>query len=207
MFAGKTVETPAFTSPSLLLVEGKDEYEFLPFLAKQRNIFCPRIWNMDGRGNLMKSLLAIRANTGFQNIQKIGLILDSEDNLSETAKLYATFESFLKNKAPAIQRSYLQLPSTTDAGSFERICLNSIDASDPILACSQQLVDCLQNHPNALSTQALRDSAQLLAWYTAKSGKPISRIGISAQSTFKLDALHSAFNPIANFIAELQSNV
>jgi hypothetical protein len=203
MSNGKLTENEPFTAPCLLLVEGKDEEEFFPFLTEARNLSSPRIWNMAGRGNLKKALLAIFANTGFEQLKKIGLVLDSEDDLQETQRLKASFESYFQDKAPDLQLSYLQLPATNQTGSFERICLNSIEPNDPLFACSQQFIDCIQLQPNALSTQALKDAAQLLAWYTAKSGKPISRIGISERSDLKLDAMHSAFDSIADFITEL----
>lgn len=204
---------------AILIVEGEDEKDIACALAKEHSITTTwpdkdkddqfdrtadiRILVKD-RPNIRKALLDAATD---QFVQQIGVIYDSEEEPTETAAQLESFRAITNKIRPEIRYHILQLPSPTAVGSLEKICLDTIDANDPLLLCSDAFIDCASQHDNKLTTTARRDKARFVAWYAAKTGKPIGRLGLDARGQKILNLNHVAFDPIVTFLKQLASHV
>jgi hypothetical protein len=204
---------------AILIVEGEDEKDIACALANKHNITTTwpdknkddqfdvmadiRILVKD-RPNIRKAILDAASD---QYAQQIGVIYDSEEKPSETAAELESFRAITTTVRPEIQYHILQLPSSSEIGSLEKICLGTIDANDPLLLCSDAFIDCVSQHDNKLTTTARKDKARFIAWYAAKTGKPIGRLGLDARGEKILDLSHAAFDPIVLFLKQLASHV
>ncbi|MDI9333047.1 MAG: hypothetical protein QM533_01595 [Cytophagales bacterium] len=197
----------------ILIVEGEDEKDIVHALAEKHAMTTTWLDANDKvdpmakirilvqhRVSIRKAILDAAAD---QYVQKIGVIYDSEEKPDVTAKELESLRPLTKRIRPDIQYQILQLPSPTEAGSLEKICLNTIDANDPLLICSHAFIDCIDRNVHKLSTTALRDKARFTTWYGAKTGKQISRLGIDVRGEKILNLDHVAFAPIVTFLKQL----
>lgn len=201
---------------AILIVEGEDEKDIAEALANKHQITTTWFGKkheeqtdplnaqinilVKDRSNIRKAILDAAAD---QYVQKIGVIYDSEEKPNETAQTLESYRVFTNKIRPEIEYHILQLPSSSEIGSLEKICLSTIDANDPLLLCSDAFIECVSQHDHKLSTTARKDKAKFVAWYAAKTGKPIGRLGIDMRGEKILDLDHVAFVPIVTFLKQL----
>jgi hypothetical protein len=142
------------TSERLLLVEGKDECIFfsvwLPRIVKSVQII-----NIGGKDQFNNHFPVIMKLPGFNNVQKLGIIRDAEDNCAST---FQSIQSMLNNNhmpppllAGQINKSTSPhlgvwiMPDNLNTGSIENLCWDLVPRNDPRMACSENFIDCLKN--------------------------------------------------------------
>jgi hypothetical protein len=187
---------------AVLIVEGSDEQDVVNHLLKLHKIDGIDIRNMNGRDKLLSVTKSI-TDSKYRDVKRVGIIYDSEDQPKISQENLDKARKELLKADPTKQVSFLQLPAPDQAGSFEAVCLQAIDADDGVLACARQYLTCLEGVDHRLSTQARKDKALLMAWYAASTGENISRVGIDARSHKHFDYKHDAFAPLVQFIQAL----
>lgn len=194
------------TSPmkAVLIVEGHDEHDVVLRLQQLHAIDGLFIEVLKGRDDLMTRVKDVAYDSKYRDVRRVGIIYDSEDDPAQACTELKRASEYLENLEHPKTTKVLQLPKQDESGSFEALCLQAIAQDDPILQCCNQYLACLSGKPHKLSTQARQDKARLLAWYAAKTGKHISRIGRDAvEGDEAFDYAHQAFGPLVTFLQSL----
>jgi hypothetical protein len=188
---------------AVLLVEGQDEKDVVQHLMGMYALDGLHIEVLQGRGDLIGCVKRVAFDSKYRDVQRVGIVYDSEDDPAQAQSNLQEAGQYLAQLTHPKTAAVLQLPAPNKKGSFEALCLQAIDPSDPVLVCAHQYLDCLHDKPHQLSTQARKDKALLMAWYAASTGKNISRFGIDASGQKHFDYKHAAFAPLVQFIQEL----
>lgn len=187
-----------------LIVEGADERDVVMHLQKLHAIDGLAIEVLQGRNDLMQRIKKVAYDSTYREVHRVGIIFDSEDDPAQTRAELQQATLYLKNLTQPKNTSVLQLPAPDQSGSFEALCLQAIAPTDPVLSCCNQYLQCLEGKDQKLTTQARKDKARLLAWYAAKTGKHINRIGRDAvEGDQSFDYGHPAFVPLVSFLRSL----
>ena len=151
----------SIVEPFVLLVEGKDEYNF--FDALQKHLRLPRIQlvNFEGRDNLQDVLEAVVKDSGFGTVVSLGIELDAN---SDSQAAFDRIRGALQNpdlgvELPVPQRALtpatgavkvtgMVLPGEATRGSLEDLCLRAF-SGNPEALCADGFFECLteQNMP------------------------------------------------------------
>lgn len=190
---------------AVLIVEGADESDVIGHLQDLYGITGVHVVQLSGRADLMNKVKMVAFDSTLRDVQKVGIVFDSEDDPKAAKEALQEASNYLSQLQPhpKIVR-VLQLPDESQVGSFEALCLQAIDAEDDVFQCCNQFLACLEGKKHKLTTQARKDKARLLAWYAAKNGKHISRIGRDAyQGDRVFNYEHAAFRPLVTFLQSL----
>jgi hypothetical protein len=193
------------TIKAVVIVEGNDERDIVSALVEKHKLGGLVIENMEGRGGLMEKAKGFASDSKYEFVNRVGFIYDSEDDPTGASAELNKAEAAITILRPNITISKLQLPSEQEIGSFEAVCLQAIATDDEILKCCEEYLLCLKTKATELTTQARRDKAKLMAWYAAKTGKTISRVGLDFANQKQIDLDHIAFSPIVAFLKKLTS--
>lgn len=81
----------------MLLVEGKDEKKVCELLAKNSG-FSLTAHAIGGRNESRRFLTGLSVATGFDELETIGLMLDSEEDEAASTQKIAADEEFIRSK-------------------------------------------------------------------------------------------------------------
>lgn len=194
----------------LLLVEGQDEVDVChlllrnidPNYAQQLDV---QTGKDDKKKDLMKLASALDVATGFDQLQKLAILVDAEETPDLTYQKWQAFKEEFEATHEGKSCEVLILPSSTQKGSLESIFVAALqEGGDAIAQCASSFIQCVGDR-GQLSTQARRDKAQLICYINANSSNPYSRIGValSQQAKDLFDFEHPSFNTLKNFLQRL----
>ena len=173
----------------LLLVEGRDDYEFfralLAHLGGMPEIDIRQYLGKDNFRNYMRALKLVR---GFSAVTSIGIIRDADETSDGAFRSVKDALVAVGISAPdeSMQRSegspstaIAILPPGQSKGELEDLLLSSVNG-DPAISCVDAYISCLQTHglklPNKLSKARLRtflasrEEPHLLTGQAARTG-------------------------------------
>lgn len=189
---------------AVLILEGSDEQDVVNHLCEKHMITGITLEVLDGRDRLTLRAKSIAGDSKYREVHRVGIIYDSEEEPAQTKATLEKVKQLITQQSPKKTVQVLQLPADNEVGSFEALCLQAIAPTDPVLSCCNQYLQCLEGKDHKLTTQARKDKARLLAWYAAKTGKHISRIGRDAvEGDQSFDYGHPAFVPLVSFLRSL----
>lgn len=190
----------------LVLVEGKDEVNFLSALTEHMGLPDIEIRSFEGVNNLRGYLKALRAVSGFENLQSLGIIRDADANargalesvqggLSDAGYPVPPASLTLAEGQPRV--IVLINPHEKEGGSLDDVCLHSL-ASHQAMTCVFEYFECLANRGITPGSQA---KAQVRA-FIASRDRPQVSLGVAAKrGYFPLD--HDSFSPMRQLLSML----
>jgi hypothetical protein len=181
----------------LLLVEGSDEKSVCETLAQEHG-FSVTAHSIGGRDQSRRFLAGLSVASGFNELEAVGLMIDSEEDEAACRQKIADDHAFVVGKGFKGAWHSFQSPDQNTKGSLETLLLRSIPLESEVLKCATTFADCVvKSSENRLSTSARLDTSVLLAYASAVCGHPVS--GISNRN-FKFDTNHSALIDLVNFL-------
>lgn len=181
-----------FEKPYLLVVEGKDDADFFEAFLKALSREIQEIkdkfdiFYIEGKKKLPKALEAIKQTPGFNKIEALIIIEDSDSSPESTLQ---SIKGALKKAGLPVPRkamepcgvrpkvSILLLPDSTREGMLEDLCLKSVK-DDPAVDCMENYFNCLKS--NGIKIRANLSKAKCLAFLSSRPKVP-KNIGIAAQ--------------------------
>jgi hypothetical protein len=192
--ASSSLNDRALQSARVLVCEGADEYDIFTLLREKRGLKKSDIELIDAKGriNIKETVDLMFDESGGSGIRIAGVVLDSEDNLTDTDKLLSELQTTINNRARFI--SY-QLPDKEKLGALETLIRRAIPSESAGAACANQWEACIQNNDQ---TQAQKDKAWLQVWLTQRTkGSAYSRIGYAIKRNSDIrDELATALKPL-----------
>ncbi|MBI4567319.1 MAG: hypothetical protein HY719_02870 [Planctomycetes bacterium] len=195
-----------FVQPVAVLVEGKDEEEFVNALLKHRGF--PNGFQVTeyGGGDCLPTVLAsFRANRHDPN-RALVVVRDAEESFASTFQSVAgalrakgfvspSQAGTLADGDPAT--GVWIMPNNRDAGALEDLCWQAISTKSDA-DCITTMVDCVQRKGSDL-TRSSRAKAQVRAWLACHGKRAEDRLGLCAQQGV-LDVNHAAFDAFTLFL-------
>jgi hypothetical protein len=196
-----------FTSPSLLLVEGPDEFHFFRFLRPRDDV---QIHAYEGKNQLRLELKTIRAVEGFDQIKRVAIVRDADGDpsaalqsvltqwaygLSETVPKVASDQWFVDSQGR--QWSVWIMPDPGAVGDLEALLWQAVDESDH-RSCVDDLITCLDTcDPVPFGSKT---KARLYSWLSTQR-EPLKELHAAFKSERGLfDPAHPAFTRLATLI-------
>lgn len=162
-------------SGTVILVEGSDDEKLI------RNIndsgASLNIINLKGYSSLSERLnnISIRTNTFKNEIQKLLIIVDADDNYSQRAaeikQILAQNNLSLPDdyvfgsivSVSNIQLGIFILPDNSSEGSLETLMLKSVKHSD-LLECTEKQIDCRNTKENNILVNRTKNQIDKVKW-------------------------------------------
>jgi hypothetical protein len=194
----------------LLIVEGKDEENFFGALLKVMPLSTIQILPMGGKTLFPTHLTAIVETAGFANVERIGVVRDSDGNpdgafVSVCSALEASglvvpsqAQVFAAGK-PGTGILILPPSSAGTNRMLEDICMVSVEA--------EAAIECLDDYFVCLAGKGIvhRDAALAKARlhaFLASRVEPDLRLGEAARKGY-WNWNHSVFDPVKAFLQQL----
>jgi len=140
------------TYAKLLVVEGRDSFEFFKALLRHLNLLGEmEIRNCGGREELPAYLAALVATSGFDKVTALGLVQDAERDADAAFRSVCHALSGVGLCAPETPRdvavgvprvSVFILPDCCRPGMLETLCLEVV-SGDPAMSCVEEYVRCV----------------------------------------------------------------
>lgn len=207
----------------ILLVEGITDLAFVKYILYKNNIEIDwtnknkkeyrdvngnfTILNLDGIGNLLSRLKRLK-NMSLNNTNKIGIILDADDNPNDRKQ--ETEKIISDSGVPADMVSYFLIPNDNDTGNLETLLMSTIPDNNQIKACFLEHKKCL-NRSKQIYPKAL-DKGELYTYTMfSQKGTELYKPEDSFYHTKKgetglWDISNKIFNPISQFILNFIEN-
>lgn len=196
------------TAANVLLVEGKDE-KFLAELLLQMHdaSFAEKvdIQNEGGGSKLLASAQAIDVVSGFNQLKRLAILVDAEEDRDATDAIWTKFRTDFLNQYPSRECDYLILPTNQSSGALESVFLQTLDTNtNPIAKCTTDFMTCVAGHDKQ-STQAQKDKLALMTYINAEVKTPHSSLSVALLQRAKhlFDFKHEAFKPLTEFLQKL----
>jgi len=190
----------------LILVEGSHEVKFFEAFLKHMNISGIQVKECGGKENMIKKMPVITKLPGFESIERLVVVRDADSN-PKTAFESVT-DCLKRNKLNAPNTTgifegsspkvmVVILPSSTEKGALERLCLRSIE-SEPVLNCVDSYYECLQ--AKGVDITRLNEKHRIQT-YLASKPEDFLNTGTAAQKYWNFD--HPAFESVRAFLTKL----
>ena len=187
----------------IVLVEGKDEINFINALLDKLSINNIQIIELQGRGNLKKTLSTLFKLPENKLIQSLAIVIDADNDQSNEFK---SVQDVLKNNnlpVPGVLKEFVNsdsrrvgvyiLPGNADSGMLEDLCLATVD-DHPVMSCLNQYITCLKaSLPIKLENEPTdsqkfffpknQHKAKAMAFLAAMY-EPCSSVGVAAQKGY-----------------------
>jgi len=181
------------TKERVLLVEGKEEKRFLEVVFQKKNINNIQVIPIEGKTKISSKLAWLAADKWKKTIAKgLGIILDADKNPSGTENSikyhlekngFTVPEEALKGKkVENITVVYTVLPSTTEEGMLETLCLKSVD-DELVMDCVKDLFVCVKEKVSEKDYPENEWKAKVHA-YLATKRFPDKRLGEAAEAGY-----------------------
>ncbi|KLO21237.1 MULTISPECIES: DUF3226 domain-containing protein [unclassified Marinitoga] len=192
-------------SDKLLLVEGKDEENFLLAFLKHLNISNIQILTVQGKENFKKELKLITKFPDFEKIKIMGIVKDADNSFHNSLKSIVTILSNLgfqvnqdgsfSNGKPKI--GIFIMPDHKSPGMLEDLCLSSIKEQKEI-KCFEEFFICLNN--NEITNFKNLSKSKTLA-YLASQKEPVNSLGLAAKKGYwNFEKMEKLKNFLLNFV-------
>ena len=202
----------------LLLVEGKDAYNFFDALRPHLNLVDFGVKDFGGVDELGDYLAALVSAPGFRGVQRLGIIRDAEtsDDPAETAgRAFRSMQSALESAGlpvpvgpaqftdpdedrPAV--AALVLPGGDREGMLETLLCETF-AGTAVDRCIADFFRCVEESDESIHRP---DKARAHAYLATKPDPHVS-VGVAAQKGYwNFD--HAALDDLRGFLASLQGD-
>lgn len=199
--------------PKLLLVEGKEDRVVFRELCDHWGFEDIQIMEMEGISNLHARLNVLVRDSGFQDLQALGIARDADDDAQKAFQSVRTalsncppLRTVLPSKAgvrgagrPAT--AVFIVPDNTNPGNLETM-LNTTKAGDPVDTCIDEFFDCLSQQAGINTTGGRLDKARAHARIAASSN-PARSVGHSVRASGVWDLDHESLVPAKTFLSGL----
>lgn len=200
----------------LILVEGKDAYNFFEVLVGHLGLDNVGVKNFGGINQLTTYLAGLVSAPGFRNLTKIGIIRDAETSdvpEATEARAFQSVQSSLTSvglSAPSRPSEYterapegpaiavLVLPGNGREGMLETLLCETF-AGTPIDRCVADFLRCVEESDELIYRP---DKARTHAYLATKPDPHVS-VGVAAQKGY-WDLDHAALDGVRGFLASLQ---
>ncbi len=201
----------------LLLVEGRDEYNFVEALTKhsEKHWSCDlaaRVQVIEAGGHTrfparIQAILRRVAATPGITLRALGIVRDADSD--GLAAWHSVRDAVSRADLQAPDRNgdfsdgppdagILIIPDSQGRGALETLCVQSV-AETPAGDCVKRYLTCLKDHD--VLESANRDKSFTHAWLAA-GPDPVARVGEGArQGRWNFD--HPAFAPLVRFVQRL----
>ncbi len=206
----KPVELKA---PKLILVEGRDEEEFLGALLREMDIGGVQGVNYEGKGNLTRVYLqTLMAAPGFAAVTHLVLTRDADrSKQSAMTSLRGTLRAcglpcpehgkFIEKRYPII--GVYIFPGKVEKGMLEDLCLSTV-SDRPIMECVDRYMSCLTELAQGKRIEFPRNPSKARAHaYLAGMPELVREVGVAAQRGY-WDLDHAELGELRSFLASLR---
>lgn len=199
------------TSPHLLAVEGKDEYNFFTAILNDLSINTVQLVDLGGKDKFPIELPLLMQLEGFRNLKVIGFVRDAEEKRAKSAfdSIRATLK---KNRlpAPASMASFTPgppktgifiMPDNRGAGMLENLCLRTLKGQ-PIDRCINDFMSCISAIMNSEEQAYFNESKARVQTYLAFRAPLVNSLGLGALKRY-WDFNHPCFEKLKQFLRNL----
>lgn len=211
--------------PNILLVEGKDEYNFFESYFKYLKIDNVQYIDIGGKEKFKDKYESLVNSPEFSKIKKLGFIRDAEDGDASSAfqSIKNIIEEINREKSLALAipipvprgpgeiisdgenyTGIFIMPNNNDSGMIEILCLKSIE-SDPIYKCIDDFIKCSYNKLSEKDKAEFKElKGRVLAFLATKAiGKNyVNSLGVAALKNL-WDFSNPCFDMLNNFVSKL----
>ena len=194
--------------PKQLLVEGRNEEEFLREFLKYLTIEGIQVQGYGGKDNLGNFVSNLVDVVGFDSVESIGVIQDADQcaqSALESVKgrlLNASLpvpSTFLIPSGESPTTRIFVMPDNSGNGALEDLCLSAV-TDDPAMPCVNEFMECLTQR--AVSPPENRKAKARMQAFLASRNDPDSRLGIAAARGY-FEWSHPSFSILAEFLRAL----
>lgn len=192
--------------PSLLLVEGEDDANFIQALFAVRGVTGVQVEYTRGKAGLRDDLIAWTLTDDFPTLDWLGIIQDGDDDPSAR---FVSICGNLRNRGLDVPeepwrgtrgrpRILVGVVTEPDHGNdLEGLVLRAItDGGDAVIPCLYQFFSCVSDSGHVLPRQISK--AHIRAWLATRE-PPTLALAWAAQRGF-LPLHHAAFDQLANVL-------
>ncbi|SFV88215.1 hypothetical protein MNB_SUP05-SYMBIONT-7-532 [hydrothermal vent metagenome] len=158
------------------------------------------IIDLKGKDNL-PYVLKIIISPALEEVEKIGIIQDADDNFDDSKEFIQT--AIKNSKIPSEKIQYFLTPNNKDKGDLETLLLSTIANDNEIMGCFNDYKTCLEDkntiHPKALN----KGQVHAYTMYSQKGRnlhKPQDSFIHNNIDTKLWDLGHENFKPIIVFV-------
>lgn len=191
----------------LLIVEGKDEEEFLGALIADLGLQEIQVAGIGGKTKIRQNLKALVRRPSFSRVEALGLIRDADTDPEAAFKSVknalsaAGLPSPKKPLQPAKGHprvNVMILPSSERKGALEDLCLEAV-AQDSANICVDEYFDCLKEKDVALPKAFSKARVRV---FLSSREDPTLPLGLAAKKGYwPFD--HEVFEPLRQFLMSL----
>lgn len=177
----------ALIQSKLILVEGKDDKDFLIEYGKHLGINNCRVESVDSVNNFIKEIPSQVKRTGFEKITHFAIIRDKDTGTIEDA--FTSIINIFKKKTsvsdfPKEHGQWSEgkpkigvfiMPGKQEGIMLEDLCLSTV-ASKPEMKCVNEFSNCISQTKNMAKTKTLA--------YLAAQYEPVNTIGLGASKGY-----------------------
>jgi len=190
----------------LILVEGSHEVKFFEAFLKHMRISGVQVKDCGGKNKMIKRMHVITKLPGFELIERLVVVRDADSNpktafqsvtdcLKKNGLTAPKTVGIFEGSSPKVM--VVILPSSTEKGALERLCLRSIE-SEPVLNCVDSYFECLRT--KGVDITGLNEKHRIQI-YLASKPEDFLNTGTAAQKYWNFD--HPAFESVRAFLTEL----
>jgi hypothetical protein len=192
MMANESKEIREIEESKVILVEGKDDLEFIREFLKFEGISGVRIEEVKGTGNFEEYVGYFVKKTGFRSNVKIFAVIRDADE-SET-KAFESVKRILESDevnipVPEKNMEFFKgektvgifvMPGSGESGMLEDLCLKSVEGH-PNMECVDEFIKCIEEKDNKKLNQPAKRKA--LA-FLCSMPKILRGVGLGAQERY-----------------------
>jgi hypothetical protein len=196
-----------FIKPKLLIVEGKDDFNFMLRMLDHMGVDDVQIHEIMGVNGLGAKLGAIKKAPGFSDVQKITLMVDCDADAAareDAIKAALASVSLVVPLAADVRAAgdpsvrYSLIPGGVNIGCLEHLLMESF-AAHPTVPCLDAFLQCV-NHPAKFgSNDWAKARVHCLLSTFSEAGL---KIGEAAKANY-FDFTHAAFQPLRDVVTDL----
>lgn len=191
----------------LLIVEGKDEEEFLGALIAGLALQEIQVAGIGGKTKIRQNLKALVRRPSFSRVEVLGVIRDADTDPKgafqsvRDALAAAGLPSPKKPLQPLKGHprvNVMILPSPDRKGALEDLCLEAV-AHDPANTCVHEFFDCLKDKGVASPKELSKAKVRV---FLSSKNDPTLPLGLAAMKGY-WPFENSAFDPLRQFLMSL----
>lgn len=194
-------------SPNLVVVEGKDDREFIDFLLRKLNIMDYQIIELKGKNNLHKTLPTLTKTSGFENVRNLAIFLDANSSVINT---FRSIQSALKKAQLPVPSEPNQVvhgkvnlgvflfPDCQSPGALEDLIVKTIDFH--MLECIKDYLSCVQKYKAEFQLSV--NSKSVVYSYFAVQDEPSQSFDLALKRGH-IDLESPEFDKVKSFLKQL----
>jgi len=182
----------------LLLVEGRDEFNFFSSLLEHIGVDDIEIREVGGKDKFPSELPAVLKDPGFGLVRIYGIIRDADTSADNTFRsvqgllrkhrepVPGKVNDFASHPGQSRKVGVFILPGNSATGMLEELCLNTVE-DHPIMPCVEGFIQCIESkardaslEPNRYKLPKCMPKAKARA-FLAGMCEDVPSVGIGAQ--------------------------